>query len=50
MAKYTVVGLGASGRSAVKFLQKLGHEVRVTDAGTPTLDGFGDTIACYFGG
>lgn len=51
MANYTVVGLGASGLSAVNFLTKQGHHVSVTDANHPSLvDRLPQGVATYFGG
>lgn len=46
---YAVVGLGASGLSAVRFLHKQGYRVSVTDGGTPTT-ALPDGVATYFGG
>lgn len=51
MAKYTVIGLGASGLSAVNFLTQQGHDVAVTDANHPALAGqLPRGVATYFGG
>lgn len=48
---YAVVGLGASGLSAVNYLTQLGHKVSVTDGDYPVLaDKLPKTVACYFGG
>lgn len=51
MAAYTVVGLGGSGFSAVKFLASQGHTVAVTDGGFPALaDKLPQGVETYFGG
>lgn len=47
---YAVVGLGASGLSAVNYLVQQGHQVSVTDSGQPALaKKLPSKVACYFG-
>lgn len=51
MATYAVIGLGASGLSAVRFLVGQGHEVVVVDGGYPTLAGkLPKGVMTHFGG
>lgn len=51
MATYAVVGLGASGLSAVNFLVGQGHAVVVTDANFPVLaDKLPEGVTTHFGG
>lgn len=51
MATYVVVGLGASGLSAVNFLVGQGHAVVVTDANFPVLaDKLPEGVTTHFGG
>lgn len=51
MATYAVVGLGASGLSAVNFLVGQGHAVVVTDVNFPALaDKLPEGVTTHFGG
>lgn len=45
---YAVVGLGASGLSALRFLYRNGYKVSATDAGNPAVELPSD-VATYFG-